>query len=416
MRRSAQAGKDRERQSAPPVLTWLARARPFPANPQRSQATQLKERIDPVSRPSVLAPESLAGSVHNGPREPQQGSAFGSISNSPRLVAPRQPVIPLSGTAAVQRTQCAGAKPIQRMAVSSYQYKQAGGTCGLYSLGMAISGVDQSKKRAELLKLILLVGNEIGTFVGEFMDANNLAAVARRLGLNVQVINFGDAGDMKTKLTNTGGDGVVMAYSVFDVPSYKADQSLAAFKYLFSHWSVIESLLNDTLTVRDPNNPGTPRDVDAATFWQSNQDASSATDQFSFQEYQQRRNRRVSDLRERWEEDNLDTRAGGAKPRTAFSSSALPSVTLDLKGKIISVSGSVNGEFCRLNDGAKLRNDDENHTERKSLARDDVVEILDKDKAGKSFSLGFWSISREHYWVKTADGAVGWVKKSALDV
>ncbi|MCR6641692.1 MAG: hypothetical protein NVV82_22550 [Sporocytophaga sp.] len=131
------------------------------------------------------------------------------------------------------------------------------------------------------------------------MDADNLAVVGRQLGLTVNVIDFGDLKDFKSKLKATGSNGVIMGYSVFDVPMYGANPNLAAFKYLFSHWSVIEAMNGNDLVVRDPNEPGSTRVVPVSTFHQSNQDAENpdSSGKFSFQEFQDKKVGDVKDLR-----------------------------------------------------------------------------------------------------------------------
>ena len=279
-------------------------------------------------------------------REPAGTAAAGAaqrLHDTRRMVAQRSRLAAAFG-AEVEA-------PVQRMAASTLtDLKQAGGTCGLYSLGMAMSGVDGSLRgrRAELLRRVLAAGNEVGTFVGEFMDADNLAAVGRKLGFSANVIDFGDAGDMKTKLAATGSAGVVMGYSVFDDAEYAKDfpdhfKTLTSFKYLFSHWSVIESLANDELTVRDPNSPGSTRVVDAAAFHQANADAASASGKFSFSEFTAKGLGGVGDLRATWEDEELSKRAGVTKAGSPLPAQA-PEVDLKLKGKIVTVSGSMAAE------------------------------------------------------------------------
>ncbi len=51
------------------------------------------------------------------------------------------------------------------------------------------------------------------------------------------------------------------------------------------------------------------------------------------------------------------------------------------------------------------------------LTKGEVIYILDSDKAGKTFDLGwFWSSKKEHYWVYIKDGTEGWVRKDAIDI
>lgn len=134
MRISAQAEKNQQRQTAPPDFTWQAKPRPFLAanrlgataqsnrqeitgnRPQSPKAMQLKERIDPISsRPSVLPREPLADSADSNSLEPQQSSLFGSINNSPRLVAQRQPMVQFLGTAAPKTVQRVKATKLEGM-------------------------------------------------------------------------------------------------------------------------------------------------------------------------------------------------------------------------------------------------------------------------------------------------------------
>ncbi len=297
-------------------------------------------------------------------------------------------------------------------------YQQVGGTCGLYSLGMAISGVHQGvvARRDALLQLLLQEGNRVGTFVGEFMDANNLATVATNLGLTARVINFTDVRDFRSKLAGTGSDGVVMGYSVFDVPMYRVHPDLAAFKYLFSHWSVIEGMSGDNLTVRDPNTPGETRSVSIQDFHQSNQDAAHSSGAFSFQEFRDRTSFSVEALRNAWEVDELGARGGGHPAATPLIPHELPSPALNLRGRIVSVSGSVTGlqNFVHMKEAGSLRNNDKDKTVSRPLAPGTVVEIVDSNRVGRTFKLGLFSIAAEHDWVRTMDNVEGWVRKSAL--
>ena len=271
-----------------------------------------------------------------------------ALATSPRSAAQRQRIAAAFGRAA----PIAPTPPVQKMAVSTIKnLQQSGGTCGLYSLGMAMSGVDGllAGKRDQLLRRLLAAGNEVGTFVGEFMDADNLAAVGKKLGFSASVVDFGDASDMKDKLTATGGAGVVMGYSVFDDSTYQVQfpehfKDLSAFKHLFSHWSVIESLSSDKLAVRDPNDPGSTRSVEAAAFHQANADASTPSGKFSFGEFEAKRVGGVKGLRTAWEGEELDKRGGGAKAQTPLPTQGQPEVDLKLKGKIVTVSGSMKDE------------------------------------------------------------------------
>ena len=276
-------------------------------------------------------------------------------------------------------------------------------------------------QRNALLKRLLATGNNVGTFVGEFMDANNLALVARMLGFNANIINFTNAVDLENKLTGTGGDGVVMGYSIFDVPTYRInDPTLTAFKYLFSHWSVVEALdqpsITHDLTVRDPNDPGNPRQTAALTFWQSNQDAYNPAGQFDFQEFQDRLGpigQNVRNLRRIWETTEL----GGLgfaheTAKTPLNPGRLPSAPLNLRGKIVSVSGQLKGA-PHVSEGCTLR--DVHKAEVEALKEGDNIRILERNKAGKTFDLGpWWSISKEHYCVSTEAGNEGWVRKDAI--
>lgn len=323
--------KARLRQPAPRALHRGAAA------PQPMQTPNLGAR-----QPAMTAPATPAQRLHDSQRMVAQrsrlASAFGIATEQPPRTARAE-------------TFATGA-PVQRMAVSAItDFKQAGGTCGLYSLGMAMSGVDGSLtgRKPELLRRILAAGNAVGSFVGEFMDADNLAKVGRTLGFGANVIDFGDATDMKDKLTATGGAGVVMGYSVFDDAGYQADfpphlLALSTFKHLFSHWSVIESLANDKLAVRDPNDPGSTRSVDAAAFHKANADADNASGKFSFGEFEAQGLGNVKDLRTTWEGEELGTRGGGVPATSPLPAQGQPEVDLKLKGKMVSVSGSLQPE------------------------------------------------------------------------
>jgi len=310
--------------------------------------------------------------------------------------------------------------PIQLMATSKItDYRQAGGTCGLYSLGMAISSVHPGVvlQRDRLLELLLQTGNNIGSFVGEFMDANNLAEVGRQLGLTVNVIDFGNVRDFKSKLRATGSNGVIMGYSVFDVPMYRANPTLAAFKHLFSHWSVIEAMNGDNLIVRDPNDPGSTRVVPVSTFHQSNQDAENTdgSGKFSFQEFQTRGIGDVNTLRNTWENQELTTRGGNTAPSTPLDLHNLPTPDMNLKGKIVSVSGTVTAlnTFSHMKESGTLRAADK--SEIRTLNAGEAIEIIDRNRAGNNFDLGLISIKKRHFWVRASDGTEGWVRASAIN-
>ncbi len=324
-----------------------------------------------------------------------------------------------------------GRPTVQRMAVSGItDLRQAGGTCGLYSLGMAMSGVDGTLagRRNLLLRRLLVAANQVGTFVGEFMDADNLAVVARILGFNANVINFGDVNDMEAKLNGTGGAGTVMGYSVFDTDAGlygdpQTRQNLLAFKYLFSHWSVVEALAANNITVRDPNAPGATRLVNSAVWHQSNQDADNPAHKFGFQEFQDKGVGDVGDLRTDWEGKELDQRGGHAVPRTPLDAGKLPKPKLNLAGKIVSVTGAMSlnndpaplvdrGEQSYLKSDAHLR--DVNKTSIHDLKQGDVIYILDRNRAGKTFDLGTFSFKKEHFWVRTEDNTEGWVRRNAI--
>ena len=237
----------------------------------------------------------------------------------------------------------------QNMAISTItDYQQAGGSCGLYSLGMAASGVNVTleTKKKEFLERILIEGNNVGTFVGEFMDAENLSKVGANLGLETNVLTFTDETDFTSKLASTGGHGVIMGYSVYDDTEYACVKTqfptLSMFKHLFSHWSVIEDTNGCDLVVRDPNNPSTTRNVNISAFYRANQDAHTTTDKFSFQEFEDKGVGNVGNLRGGWEHDELKLRAGNTAAKNPIGST-LPETELKLKGKIVTVKGKVTG-------------------------------------------------------------------------
>lgn len=348
------------------------------------------------------------------------------ISTSPRA----KRVQALQAMVRNQGMRVSAKAPVQRMAVSNiHDLQQAGGTCGLYSLGMAMSGVDGTlaAQRDELLRRLLVAGNQVGTFVGEFMDANNLALVARMLGFNANVIDFTDVADMEAKLTGTGGDGVVMGYSVFDaggIYDYNVSKAhLAAFKYLFSHWSVVEALNANQITVRDPNDPGATRQVSSAAWHQSNQDAQNVSGKFDFKEFQDKVGDNVGGLRTAWENNELGAHGGGVGAQTPLDNANLPKPKFNLAGKIVSVSGAMapaddpaviagRGEQSYLSGDGHLRRADK--TSIRELKKGEVIYVLDRNRAGKTFDLGTFSFKKEHYWVRTEDNTEGWVRRSAI--
>ena len=308
-------------------------------------------------------------------------------------------------------------QPIQLMTRSNIRdYQQAGGTCGLYSLGMAISGVDPEvvSKRDLLLELLLRTGNDVGTFVGEFMDAANLALVGKLLGLTVNVIDFTDVRDFTSKLRATGSEGVVMGYSAFDAYNLRSSYpKLSTFKHLFNHWSVIEAIDGTDLEVRDPNDPGSIRKTSISDFYQSNQETENSRNpgKFEFQEFNDSVEK-VYDLREKWMKNELGARGGNVAPATPLDLSSLPSVALNLKGKMVSVRGKVT-RFTTMREAGKLRGEDKSVL--KNLRAGDPVVILDKNKPGNIFDLGLISTKKRHYWVRTKDGTEGWVRSNALN-
>ncbi len=235
--------------------------------------------------------------------------------------------------------------PVQRMAAAKVPLQQTGGTCGLYSLGMAISGVDSTVKNevsiAPLMTDILTQAVEVGTFVGEYMDADNLSEVASKVGYSSKVVDFGDESDMKSKLQATGSDGVLMGYSAFEPRqlSTQGFKGLENFQHLFSHWSVVEAMNNNELDVRDPGSPKTVKKMDVGDFYRYNQAAYHASGKFDFGEFESKVvpivGQSVSDLRTLFERQ-LPT---GVTPKGTHAAlpTPLPSVTLNLKGKIVTV-------------------------------------------------------------------------------
>jgi hypothetical protein len=170
------------------------------------------------------------------------------------------------------------------------------------------------------------------------------------------------------------------------------------------------------LTVRDPNDPGNPRQTLAPTFWQSNQDAYNVTGQFDFQEFQTRlgpTGQNVGHLRRVWENAELRTRGFAHETsKTPLDPRHLPNVPLNLRGKIVSVSGRLKAA-PHVSETSTLR--DAHKAEVEVLHEGDNIRILDRNKAGKTFDIGSWySLSKEHYWISIDAGNEGWVRKNAI--
>jgi len=217
----------------------------------------------------------------------------------------------------------------QMMAASKKGINQIGGTCGINSLFMAISSFDSTIT----LQKVFDAAAKTGSVVGEFMDVNGLSTVATDLGYSSAVVDFTDQTDMVDKLKATGSKGVLMGYSVFDVGGHaKTFPKLAAdFKHLFNHWSVIEAIEDTNLKVNDPNDAGNIKDIAIADFFQANQDSGSDNGEFSFQDFKEKVGQSVVGLKANYDKQIPET------DRKALSSE-LPSVDLNLKGKILTVS------------------------------------------------------------------------------
>lgn len=68
--------------------------------------------------------------------------------------------------------------------------------------------------------------------------------------------------------------------------------------------------------------------------------------------------------------------------------------------------------------GANLRRDDGTHSVIRKLAKQEVVEVVPKGGRESNFSLpaAIYSPSKEHSWVRTAGGQLGWVEDAELRV
>jgi len=58
--------------------------------------------------------------------------------------------------------------------------------------------------------------------------------------------------------------------------------------------------------------------------------------------------------------------------------------------------------------------DDAKKTSIAVLQKGDVVTIKSSTRAGSRFSLGPFSISKDHVWVETMSGQEGWVRTDAI--
>lgn len=72
------------------------------------------------------------------------------------------------------------------------------------------------------------------------------------------------------------------------------------------------------------------------------------------------------------------------------------------------------GQQARVIVPARLRADDSAKTALDQLKPSDIVTIPSQQKAGSRFALGGISIAQDHYWVITATGQQGWVRKNAV--
>lgn len=222
----------------------------------------------------------------------------------------------------------------QRMAEANLPLEQVGGTCGIYSLYMAISSFD----RTITIKRVLEAANEVGTTVGEFMDVNGLRQTAIKLGYSSAVVSFNDEEDMVNKLKGTGNKGTLMGYSMYDVDAEisQAFPQLNALKHLFSHWSTVEGITGTKLKVRDPNSPGNVKEIEISAFFQANQSTESKDGKFDFKEFQDKVGASVSGLKDDYNQLLDDNEIDKSKREPLPDE--LPKLDLNLKGKILTVS------------------------------------------------------------------------------
>lgn len=222
--------------------------------------------------------------------------------------------------------------------------EQQGGTCGLYSLFMA-------SQPPLSLTTILTKAHDEGTNVGEFFDAEKLKKVAEECGCNPEVQTFADSNEMKTKLNGTGTKGVIMGYSAYNLLNYEAIKNTIRsktvplpgqtqadadayadqhYKHLAGHWSVIESITDDHVALRDPNSPATQQGLPLTTLYGANRDAADSPN-FSFQTFEEKTGSSVAVLKTTYN----TLRATHSLPSTGTLPTPLPTVPVDLSGKMI---------------------------------------------------------------------------------
>ncbi|MCR6641693.1 MAG: hypothetical protein NVV82_22555 [Sporocytophaga sp.] len=88
---------------------------------------------------------------------------------------------------------------------------------------------------------------------------------------------------------------------------------------------------------------------------------------------------------------------------------------MNLKGKIISVSGTVTAlnTFSHMKEKAGLRAADKSKI--RTLNAVEPIEVIDRNKAGNKFDTRMMSFKKRHFWVRTSDGTEGWVRANAVN-
>ena len=264
-----------------------------------------------------------------------------------------------------------GSNTIMRLAqVTKTLPGQETGTCGLYSLGMAIMAIDSSKNdQRALMKEILGAAVEEGTFVGEIFEAGKLAKVAQKVGYGAQVRDFGDAPGMVAKLRATGSNGALMAYSNEGLATSKTAKNIMGYQssgkgteHLRSHWVVVETVSGDATTgsigVRDPNEPSGRLIYPLAEFFEWNklteENAPAGTTggkEFSFADWESKYKKTSGAVKEankdfrKLAKGKMNVMSGEslapeklAKVPKVKDLTVIPKLPISLKGKIVEVS------------------------------------------------------------------------------
>jgi len=177
---------------------------------------------------------------------------------------------------------------IRRLAQPSILIRQTGGTCGLYSLCMAIHAIDPGtwpdSRIRTLLKEIQEAALEQGTAVGEEFSVQRIVLLATRLGYDADIVPFKNEDDFAAKLKATGSKGVLVAWACAAEAGLGAEWQNA----LSAHWSVIASYdeVNRTLVIYNPQ--GRIQNLSLAEFYRWNRQLDQEGP-FAFKEYAEKK-------------------------------------------------------------------------------------------------------------------------------